>query len=81
MNSAMTNGTIIGTVTKRATASADKVMLENAKGNNGKEAFRLWEKYWIATGRLWANELRAEGLNKTADTLEKHLAWFERNIK
>lgn len=75
----MHNGTIIGTVSERAEAKADAMMLENAKGKNGPEGFRLWGQFWLDEGRLWASELRAEGLIKTAETLEKHLAWFERN--
>jgi hypothetical protein len=73
----MHNGTIIGTVTERAYNSWIGPKPDTAN----RELWNKWEKHWIDTGRLWATELRAEGLNKTADTLEKHLAWFERNVK
>jgi hypothetical protein len=55
---------IIAEVTKRAKATFDPDIND-------------YQKNWIAQGKLWVSELRAEGLNETADTVEKHLKWFE----
>lgn len=73
----MHNGTIISTVNERATRTANAELMADAVFKNGPEGFKRWEKHWLDTGRLWESELRAEGLTVTADTLAKHLKWFE----
>lgn len=76
----MHNGTIIATVSERAENSYKGDLLD-AKGKNGQEGFKRWYDHWMAEANLWAAELRAEGLNKTADTLDKHIDWFKRNLQ
>jgi len=63
----MHNGMIIAEVTKRAKVT------HNSDTND-------YQKHWIATGKLWASELRAEGLEETAKTVDKHIEWFERQL-
>lgn len=75
----MHNRTIISTVTDRATASADASLMADARHENGVEGFKRWEQHWLDVGKKWSDELKAEGLIKTAETLDKHLDWFERN--
>lgn len=65
-----TNGTIIAEINKRATGGwPSGVSKEHS----------AYQKHWLATGKLWANELRSEGLITTAETVEKHIKWFEEN--
>lgn len=71
-----TNGTIISEISKRAKLNwidpYDPV-------SQGKQWINAWRTHWLATGKLWATELRAEGLITTAETVEKHIKWFEKN--
>lgn len=65
----MHNGTIIAEVTKRAKASY-----------NPHTTNVVYSRHWVETGKLWASECRAEGLEQTALTIEKHIEWFERQL-
>ena len=66
------NGLIIAEITKRAKAKFPRMP----------EDYPLtYQDYWLATGKLWASELRAEGSIATAETVEKHVKWFEENLK
>lgn len=65
----MHNGMIIAEVTKRAKATFASKPIET-----------IYDDHWIDTGKLWASELRAEGLEETAKTVEKHIEWFERQL-
>lgn len=75
------NKTLLSTISDKAAASATPELLADAKFENDKEGFKRWETHWCATGKQWASELRAEGLVHTAEAVEKHVAYFERNEK
>lgn len=68
MNSNMTNGMIIAEVTKRASHRPVDMSDE------------AWRFHWVTTGKMWAKQLRAEGLEETAKTVDKHIEWFERQL-
>jgi hypothetical protein len=61
--------TLIGTLTNKAKASFGKEVT--------KENFEDWRQHWIKTRFDWANELRKEGLPKSADHVQQ-LAEFEK---
>jgi hypothetical protein len=67
----MTHGkTLIGTITDKAKASFGEINIQNDPEG--------WEKHWLATARLWRDELQTEGLSETVEALNKTIAFFEK---
>lgn len=62
--------TLIGTITDKAKETCNKSITSD-------EDYKIWEQHWLATGRIWCEELRKEGLSSTVKGLEKIIFYFE----